>query len=86
MTTWLPGGLDIKDVLPIDAAELSSLEDRIDFLFNGYLWAMKDYHKIYIGVYNSNPEEGAVEFTVRMREYSSADTFSNQVSRLNSIF
>ena len=58
MTTWSPGGLDIKDVLPIDGAEINELEDRIDFLFNGYLWAfsVKDYKKIYIGVYNSAPE------------------------------
>ena len=79
-------GLNNKEVIPIDEAEINELEDRIDFLFNGYLWAMKNYHKIYIGVYNSNPEEGAIDFTIRMREYSSADTFSDEVSRLNTIF
>ena len=79
-------GLANKDVIPVDEAEISGLEDRIDFLFDGYLWAMKSYHKIYIGVYNSAPEEGAIDFTIRMREYTPADTFTEEVSRLNDIF
>ena len=51
----------------LDAAGFGSkaLDDRIDFVCWGKNWLCNPI--VQIGVYNSRPEEGPVDFTIRMR-------------------
>ena len=41
---------------------------------------------VYIGVYNSNPEEGAVNFSIKMRDSTPRETFSPQIMHWNQFF
>ena len=47
---------------------------------------MKDKSEIYIGVYNTCPEQGPIDFTIRLREYTQEATFNQDVAKLHRIF
>jgi len=69
--------------IPVDT---TSLEDRIDFIFDRFIWQRQESSFIYIAVYNSHPENGPVDFTIQMREFSEEETFSDEVRMVHSIF
>ena len=69
--------------IPVDN---TSLDDRIDFVFDRFIWQRQESSFIYIAVYNSHPENGPVDFTIQMREFSQEETFSEEVRMVHSIF
>ena len=68
MTTWTPeSGIEL-DWVTGDELETQP-EDRIDLLFEAGLWVFRKPN-VYVGIYNTKPEDGPVEFTINMREFS----------------
>ena len=68
MNTWTPeSGVEL-DWVTGDELEKEP-EDRIDLLFEAGLWVFRKPN-VYIGVYNSKPEDGPVECTINMREFT----------------
>ena len=70
VTTWTPQKDPfpfVEEDTPYDQALMEEMPDRIDLLVP--IEVIKG-DTIYIGVYNSRPEDGPVSFTIRMREFS----------------
>ena len=66
LTSWTPtSGVELDWVTGEDIE--TEAPDRIDLLFEAGLWVFRKPH-VYIGVYNSKPEDGPLEFTINMRE------------------
>ena len=62
LTTWSQGGnFELDCVAPYDESEP---QNKIDFLFNAVPWDGTENPSVYIGVYNTKPEEGPVNFTI----------------------
>ena len=67
LTTWTPNsGVELDWVTGDEI--VSEPADRIDLLFEAGLWVFRKPN-VYIGVYNSKPEDGPVEFSINMREF-----------------
>ena len=60
------------------------LDDRIDFLFPSNMWIQDKV--VHIGVYNSEPNNGPIDFTIRMRDINSESTFPQDVRKWNEIY
>ena len=68
LTTWTPkSGVELDWVTGDDLD--TEPPDRIDLLFEAGLWVFRKPN-VYIGVYNSKPEDGPVEFTINLREFT----------------
>ena len=68
LTTYKPsGGLCTILWKTIPTSDVEP-PNRIDFLMNARDWKLKKSLTIYIGVYNSRPEDGPIDFTIQMRE------------------
>ena len=68
LTTWAQNsGIELDWVT--DGITEREHADRIDLLFEAALWV---YRKpdVFIGIYNTKPDDGPVEFTLNMREFT----------------
>ena len=72
-TTWTPLKGPELDAAEFDDTE-SLIEDRIDFVFRAKTWNRCPI--VYIGVYNSNPEDGPVNYSIRMRDIPYMSTYT----------
>ena len=69
-TTWMPGdNLELDFVTAKDG--IIEPPDRVDLLFEAGLWVFQKPF-VYVGIYNSKPDEGPVEVQVKMREFTQA--------------
>ena len=84
-TTWKPGkGVDISWVT--DIAPLDEIPDRIDLLFEVGQWFYPHQQHIYIGIYNSRPDEGPVQVSVKMRDFEQDSLLSTEMLQRKEIF
>jgi len=65
LTTWTPEKGPYVDAAMYDSTKV--LADKIDFVCWAKIWFSSP--TVWIGVYNSRPEEGSVDFSIRMRDY-----------------
>ena len=68
LTTWTPNSGVELDWVTDDQTEKEPA-DRIDLLFEAGLWVFRK-PDVYIGVYNTKADDGPVEFTINMREFT----------------
>ena len=53
---------------------VTDIPNLIDFLFSSSpYWKLKDKGTIYIGVYNSSPFKGPIDFTIQLRKYRESE-------------
>lgn len=86
VTTWTPDSREPD--YGISSYNLANgqkeLADKIDFIFWGKHWICNPV--VQIGVYNSKPEDGPVDFTIRMRDFAPKDTYPRQVRVWSEIY
>lgn len=61
-----------------------SLEDKIDFLFWARAWFCSPV--VHIGVYNSRPEDGPVDFNIRICDFHPEDTYPDHVKAASKLY
>ena len=70
-------GTRLPDMDTISAFNLSKdrpLEDRIDFIFQGKSFVANP--TVYVSVFNSEPDNGPIDFSIQLRHYHVDDIFS----------
>lgn len=82
VTTWTPEKGPYLDAAMFDSSR--ELADKIDFLFWAKSWFV--HPVVHIGVYNSRPEDGPVDFTIRMRDFHSFDTYPDHVKAASKVY
>ena len=87
-TTWQPVTSPVKDLKlhAYDQTEINEQEDKIDLIFTPTKWQNKETNQIYVGVYTADSVNEPVDFTVRMREYTPQDTYSESLKVQNTVF
>ena len=82
VTTWSPEKGPVNE--QASTFNANKVEDRIDFV----CWAKPWYcdPKVWITVINSQPEEGPVDFTIRLRHYFWTDTYPKKVQKWSEIY
>ena len=89
-TTWTPQKFPVPYRLELDAAPFDStqplftLKDRIDFVFRAKTWNRCPI--VYIGVYNSHPEDGPVNYSIRMRDIPYMSTYTPKIKIISQLF
>ena len=79
LTTYKPGdGLCTILWKTIPTSDVEP-PNRIDFLMNARDWKLKKCNTIYIGVYNSRPVDGPIDFTIHMREQMENELITPQL-------
>lgn len=68
LTKWRPHRSQYPYLDCVDFDSDEQIEDKIDFLFNGHVFSLKQANKIYISVYNAHLERGPVTFTIKLRD------------------
>ena len=82
VTTWNPNKgpaapTEYFHLVGNNSGKMDAIDGGIDFLFHGKMWFCNPI--VQIGVFNSKPEEGPIDFTIRMRDMAPEATYPEHV-------